>query len=127
MAVYVSQQPVPNKHQWVPDLSSATQYGPLNFVFSGGEQPYMYPQRSLDHAADTLRNFDPDIDFLLCPNVGDPASIWVCILALTIRQINRVKFLYWMKPHRGQPGYYSPIEFSLKELQDGHQRNSQAS
>ena len=33
-------------------------------------------------AQELLKDFDPEVDFLLWPNSGDPAALWTCCFAL---------------------------------------------
>jgi len=127
MTVYVSQEPTPNRHDWVPNLEPATKYGALRFIFNGDEQPYMFPKRSLAHAVDILRGFDQKTDHLLWPNTGDPTAMWCAILALNVLGFKRISFLYWNKPRGNRQGYYAPIEFDLKESIHGPERNNRAS
>jgi len=119
MTVYVSQQPTPNRHSWVPNLEPATKYGSLKFIFQGDDHPYMWPQRSLDHAVKILQNFDPECDHLMWPNTGDPTAMWCAIIALAHMGFERISFLYWNKPRENRQGYYAPIEFNLKEMHHG--------
>lgn len=119
MSVYVSQQPVPNRHQWVPNLEPATKYGALKFIFQGEDQPYMKPQKSLAQAKEILKDFDSDQDYLLWPNTGDPAAMWCAILALTSIGVEVIPFLYWNNPRGNKVGYYAPMQINLKEQTDG--------
>lgn len=115
MTVYVSQQPVPNKRQWAPNLQPAMEYGKLKFVFEGNQSPYQHPAQSLSSAVQVLRSFDSEQDYLLWPNTGDPASMWCCVMALVVLQVPKITYLYWQQPYKGRDGYYAPVEFSLKE------------
>ena len=124
MTVYVSQQPILNRHNWMPNLEPATKYGQLKYIFQGDAQPYQTPQRSLAHAIDILQDFKPKQDHLLWPNTGDPTAMWCAILAFQVLGIDCVSFLYWNKPRGNSQGYYAPIEFNLKEMLNGTKRDS---
>ncbi len=119
MTVYVSQQPIPNRHNWTPNLEPATKYGALKFIFQGESQPYLKPQSALLHAMEILANFNQEQDYLLWPNTGDPTAMWCAILALTQLEFTRISFLYWNKPRGNKQGYYAPMEFNLKESNNG--------
>ncbi len=119
MTVYVSQQPVTNNRGWVPNLAPAMEYGKLKFVFPGGTHPYQTPNKSLSEAVDVLRKFDPEQDYLLWPNTGDPASMWACIMALVLLGVRSASYLYWQPEYRDKPGHYIPVEYSLKEHYHG--------
>lgn len=127
MTVYVSQQPIPNRHNWTPNLEPATKYGQLKFIFQGDSQPYQTPQKSLFHAFKALRGFDPERDYLLWPNTGDPTAMWCAVIALGILSMPKINFLYWNKPRGNAIGYYAPIEFDLREIRDGIIRDHQTS
>ena len=114
MTVYVCQRPMPNRRGWVPNLEPAITYGPLEFVFDGGANPYRTPNIGLDLALRKLTRFNPERDFLLWPNAGDPAASWCCILALTQLGVKSMSFLYWMAPSQSRSGYYSPVRFQLQ-------------
>ena len=115
MTVFVSQQPVPNRYNWMPDLGAATKYGKLHFIFQGEEQPHSSPQASLIKTVKTLQNFDPNEDYLLWPNTGDPVAMWCAIIALTRRDFDHIRFLLWHRPRGNRSGYYDPLEFNLTQ------------
>jgi hypothetical protein len=54
------------------DLTPATQYGPLIYIFGGGGQVALQPDLMVDSIEERLseEKFDPGADFLLCQ--GDP-------------------------------------------------------
>jgi hypothetical protein len=114
--VFVTQRPIPNKKNgWTPDLSPATSYGRLEYVFESDKQVFCTTAKSLERAKDFLEDFNPDRDFLLWPNSGDPAALWVCIHALAGMGLPCVKYLYWERGFNqagerdSKKGFYSPI------------------
>lgn len=112
--VYVTQQPKPNRLGWTPNLSGAAEFGKLAYVFSGSDTPYCDPERAMDEARHALHSFDPDEDYVLWPNSGDPASIWVVLMTLSRFPINKIRFLYWERKMTGgvrsrTDGFYSPV------------------
>ena len=116
--VFITQQPRPNKVNWVPNLTPALGYGTIHFVFGPEDKPYAAPQWAMDHAQVALRDFDPDEDYILYPNSGDPAAMWVIIMALSRMRINHIRFLYWeRKFENGErskaDGFYTPIDIPL--------------
>lgn len=128
MTVYVTQEPSPkvrkdrngNETIWVPDLSSASDYGEIRYVFSSGEQVHMDSANCLRRANAVLRDFDPEEDFILYANSGDPASKDMCI-AILARYYDKIPQLYWNrkiidgKRDRSQ-GFYQPFIMDLTEF-----------
>jgi len=116
--VFISQQPRPNKNNWMPNLSPAMAFGRFIFVFGGDEQPWCTPDNSMEHAQQLLKDFDPEEDYVLWPNSGDPMAIWIIVAALARFPINKIRFLYWeRKLEHGErskvEGFYSPITLHL--------------
>lgn len=119
--VYITQQPVKNRRNWVPNLEPATHYGKLQYIFSGDDKPFQNPRTSILHASRYLASFDWQNDFLLWPNTGDPASFMAAILALTellYDDAEYIQFLYWERKrtpegHSSREGFYVPIRFPL--------------
>ena len=119
MTVYVIQQPVPNQHNWTPDLTPATEFGELKYIFGGGENVYALPGPMMKKAKKALLDFDPENDYLLWPNMGDPAALWTVCLVLPIMGFQKVRFLYWNRKRiSGQRdyknGFYAPITYEFK-------------
>ncbi len=118
--VYVTQRPIPNKKtQWVPNLAPASKYGKLIYVFESDHQVFSTTSKSLDRAKDILEDFNPDRDYLLWPNSGDPAALWVCIHALAGSGLPWINYLYWERGFNEQgqrassKGFYSPIRIEF--------------
>ena len=112
--IYVTQRPVPNRVGWVPNLSQADRYGKLVYVFEGGKQVFSRTDQGLKHAKEMLEDFNPDHDYILWPNSGDPAALWCCQHALAGMGVPYIKYLYWERGFKdgkrsNSEGFYSPI------------------
>lgn len=108
--VYVIQRPKPRKgDSWVPDLSKATQYGRLEFIFSAEDVIFREPEKAIAKLTQKLDlNFRPEKDYLLWCNFGDPAASWLVPFFLGRYGIRSLRYLYW-----DQAGFYHPVEFNL--------------
>jgi hypothetical protein len=116
--VFITQQPKPNKANWMPNLSPAMPYGHFIFVFGANEQPWTDPDGAMEKAQVALRDFDPDEDYVLWPNSGDPAACWIILLVLARFSINKIRMLYWERKMEDgvrsrTDGFYSPVTFNL--------------
>jgi len=66
MTVYVTQEPKPSyKNDWVPDLSSALEYGKIKFIFEADYNTTSSPSNSMRKAEYVLQSFDPENDYIL--------------------------------------------------------------
>ena len=122
MTVFVVQQPRPNKNNWVPDLSSAAEYGPLEYVFDSHEKVFALPGPSLFKAAKLMRDkFNFEKDYILWPSAGDPMAFAALMLAFKDLNIDYIHFLIWDRKRdaTGQRdprnGFYVPVKFVLKK------------
>lgn len=116
--VFITQQPRPNRQNWMPNLSPAMPYGHFIYVFKGDDKPWCNPESSVEHAQEILRDFDPDDDYILYPNSGDPAAMWIVLLVLARFPIDKVRILYWeRKLDNGErsrtDGFYTPVTIPL--------------
>jgi hypothetical protein len=124
MTVYVAQQPRPFRDRHsnsvrLPDLSPATQYGAVRFVFGDQDQPGLMPGQSVLQARKALATFCDD-DYILWAG-GDPVALMIA--GFVAAQINkgRVKFLRWEKnsnrvaPGQGAAGFYMPVDLRMDE------------
>ena len=116
--VFVTQQPRPNRANWTPNLSPALPYGHFIYVFAGEDKPWCNPEWAMEHAQTVLHDFNPDEDYILWPNSGDPAACWIIIAALARFPINHIRFLYWeRKLENGErvktEGFYTPVTIPL--------------
>lgn len=119
--VFVTHQTRPNKQGWTPNLTSATRYGSLHYVFSGSDRPSADPDGAIFQASEVLADFDQSKDYLLWPNSGDPAAIMAVMIVLGRMNITRIRFLNWERKlvhgrRDPQQGFYSPIIFRLPAL-----------
>lgn len=116
--VFITQQPVPNRLNWVPNLEPAAKYGEFVYIYQGAEKPWTDPAGAMDQASQILKNFNPEEDYILWPNTGDPAGVWAILLVLARLPIHKVRFLYWERKltdgvRSRTEGFYSPITFNL--------------
>lgn len=118
MTVFVTQQPIPNKHNWTPDLTPAAQYGKLQYVFNQG--PLFNEIKSAQRAAEiALKHFDPETDYVCWPCAGDPAALYVIIMTLMKLGHRKINYLYWSRKlnHDGvrvrSSGEYLPIPIEV--------------
>jgi len=124
MTVYVVQQPRPNKKGWTPDLSSASEYGNLFYIFEPNEKVFALPGPSLFKARKILRErFNENEDYILWPSAGDPMAFACLMLALGELNLHEVNFLVWDRKRRGgvrveNAGFYVPTKFKLREKKD---------
>ncbi len=126
MSVYIPQQPLPTRTGWMPDLSPATKYGELKFVFGGGEVVYTNPAKAIKIARQKLKDFNPDRDFICWPSSGDPASIYITVQVLSAMGYHKLTYLCWnrRRDKNGNvikaSGYYCPIEINAGEENHGN-------
>lgn len=119
--VYVIQQPRPNQVGWMPDLSSATDYGKLEFVFDAHERVYALPGPSRFKATKVLKGFNPEEDYILWPNVGDPAAFAIVMDVIASMDVDLYKMLYWDRKRNQEGkreknmGFYVPVTVNRKE------------
>jgi hypothetical protein len=116
--VFITQQPKPNHVGWMPNLSPAMQFGRFVYVFSSDSAPWTNPDEAIETAAAALAKFDPEEDYLLYPNSGDPAAMWIILLVLARFSISKLKILYWERKlvdgeRSRKDGFYSPITIKL--------------
>lgn len=125
--VYVIQRPRPRSHDgWEPNLSPASQYGKLDFIFESSDRVYANTAAAIGKADSRLCRFNPENDFLLWPNQGDPACVWIVTMLLTSRGHNRLRFLYWSRGKSAdggglsnEAGYYLPVDVDLSSFLAG--------
>lgn len=116
--VYITQQPVPNRSGWMPNLTSAEKYGALEYVFEPEDYPYLKPKAAMAQAARSLRDFNQFDDYILWPNTGDPAAAWAVMLTLARKGIHQIKTLYYERGMKdgersNRDGFYSVVTFTL--------------
>ncbi len=122
MTVYVAQQPSVNKNGFTPDLSSASEYGELKFVFDASDKVYSIPNPSYQKACRSLKNFNPETDYVLFAPNSDPASWFAVALILGAMNLESVTMLYWNRKRDehgvrdGKTGFYFPCKFNLKQF-----------
>lgn len=118
--VFIVQRPRPRKtDSWVPSFDTAKEYGRLEFIFEASDHPYGDHEFALRKVAEKLKTFDPDRDYILFTNFGDPACIFFVLQYLGFcRGLSRINYLYWTKgrsqggtagPLTPATGYYFPL------------------
>lgn len=121
--VFIIQRPQPKAEDgWTPDLSPCLQYGAMEFVFEIGERAFADPAAARRKAEKKLEDFDPEKDFILWGNFGDPATMWLVIMILVARGFKKLKYLYWSRRKSlaskfsdSPPGFYMPIEIDVSQ------------
>lgn len=112
MTVYVVNQPARRTTGIVYDISPATEYGPLDFVFTmHQERPSNDPDWALDTAHEKLKAFDPEKDYVLWAG-GDPFSLAV-VTAILSDNHDVFSFLKWERDRETREGRYTPITLNM--------------
>lgn len=116
--VFITQQPRPNRLGWLPNLSPASQFGKFVYVFTAADAPWTNPDAAMEKATDLLRDFNEDEDFVLWPNSGDPAAMWIILAILARFPLRKIRILYWeRKLENGErmkgDGFYTPVTINL--------------
>ena len=120
MTVFITKSPVPDNKGWMPDLSSAQNYGPAKFVFEGHEHVYALPGPSLHKARRVLKDFDWTTDYLLHPNSFDQMALVCAMTAILELAPDYVNILYFDRAMKEdgtrdrRSGSYYPIRLELK-------------
>lgn len=128
--VFITQQPKVNRQGWSPDLSPAADYGKFVYIFDSNEFIYQDTVAGMRKAYSKLEDYNPEHDYILWPNTGDPAAIWCTIMAICGMGFNDITFLYWDRKRdesgqrSKQQGFYVPVHVStdltdiMKRLND---------
>jgi hypothetical protein len=103
----------------LPDLSPATPFGPISYIFDDTDHPSLTPAEALQKCRKVLADFGDD-DYLLTAG-GDPAGIIAASMVAAAVNRGRVKYLRWERnnPNSVAPdqsasgGYYIPVDFRL--------------
>jgi hypothetical protein len=112
MTVFVVNQPARRTTGNVYDISPATEFGLLDFVFTMNEErPSSDPDWALDKAHNKLSGFDPNEDYVLWAG-GDPFSLAVITSVLTDNH-DFIRFLKWERHHETREGAYVAITLDL--------------
>ena len=77
--VFVIQEPIPNKHAWVPDLSLLSGYGSIHYLLDKIDKPWKDPEAAREKVKHRLEIEEPiwAQDYLCWPNAGDIVSVYV--------------------------------------------------
>lgn len=94
--VFVTQRPVPNHRDWVPNLAPATVFGEIKYVFEPEDFICTNPKDAMEKAKTRLADFNPETDYILYPSTGDPAAVYViCLCIGHWFTDHEIQFLYW--------------------------------
>lgn len=116
MTVFVIQEPSPNRNNFMPDLSSAAEYGKLEYVFFSDEQVFADTGNSREAAREVLADFNPKHDYILWPGMGDYAAFAQTINALRDNGVEEFSMLYWNRKRNTDggrsrtKGFYTPCK-----------------
>lgn len=122
MTVFVVQKPKPGPSGNTYDVSPATEYGEIIFIFDAYENPSANPVSSLQKIRTVLESkFNPDSDYVVWAG-GDPYGLFlvgfvVCESNLPLRWLRferlrtRPQVSDPTNPHQiVKSGYYLPVE-----------------
>lgn len=120
MTVFITKRPVSDRMGWVPDLSAANTYGPMEFIFEGHERVFALPMPSLHKARRSIgKNFNYERDFLLHPNSLDQMALICCLTAILDQRPPYINILYYDRAknedgtRNQRSGTYYPIKLEL--------------
>ncbi len=123
MTVYIVQKPKPNRQNWMPDFTTAAQFGDFEFIFEAHHKVFRNTAEAATIADEKLRDFDPQKDYLLWA-ASEPAAVYAAIMVLIARGHDAIRFLQWNRSGEGQPGYYAPMEIDISHLPDLYEGES---
>lgn len=117
--VFITQRPKPKANGFMPDLTPATEFGEIVYVFDSNDYVFASPEISMERAKQVLDDFDPDNDHLLYPMTGDPAAVY--IIAMIMGYWFSDKNISWLRWDRNvdsngkrvKSGAYVPINIPL--------------
>ena len=113
MTVYVVHRPQQRGPDNSYDVSSAVEYGPLEYIYEDGFIPYRDPERAETIAWDKLKDFTSD-DYLLWAG-GDPAGMVIVSMILGFRTDGEINLLRWDRDKDTRQmlgGRYVPIKLT---------------
>lgn len=126
--VFITQKPKANREGWTPDLSPASHYGAIHFIFDTSERASNDPSTAMRIATLRLFSFDSERDYIVWPATGDPACLYATMMVLlSVLRVPKIQFLYWerriIEGERSKTeGFYTPLTFHVpKELQSNKQ------
>ena len=113
--VIVINQPHQHRNGMIYDVTPATKYGDVEFLFTSDmPNPSNAPEEAVRVAHERLANFDIDNDYLVWAG-GDPLGM-VIASAVLGSYCAGVKYLRWERAReRNGAGYYSPLYVQIFE------------
>lgn len=117
MTVFVVHKPFHRPNGPTYDVSSAGEYGDIEFVFNNNFQPYTDPKRAMDMAWDKLSGFDSDNDYILQAG-GDPIAMAIVCMVISRLTGGEARLLRWDRARDPESkallgGRYIPISLSI--------------
>ena len=119
MTVFIACKPKPGPQGNTYDVSPATEYGEVKFIFDAYENPSSNPRASIEKIRMALNSFDAQKDYVTTAG-GDPyAAILVgfvlCEMNLPLKYLRferlRSRAAEGTDPHQViKSGYYLPVE-----------------
>ena len=118
--VYILQEPNSER-----DLSSASKFGKINFIFGSNEKPALNTESSMDKLYDAMEGYDPEQDFI-CFAGGDPLLEFLCGVVVVNLGVPHITRLIWNRERspngqRNGNGFYVPKKIVLNEGNYGYQ------
>lgn len=117
--VFIVQEPKARKESgWLPDFSTAEEYGRLVHVFKASHHPsYMNKLDLHKHLDMVLRDFDAHKDYILWSG-GDAAAL-IHVSAYIAKRFGSVQMLRWDNRRNEQKqrigGYYKPVTLVFED------------
>ena len=115
MTVFVIHKPQPRAGAY--DVSSAVEFGEIEYVFEDTFIPYRDPKRAEEIAYQKLRQFNSDEDFLLWAG-GDPVALIIASMVAGFATDGCIKVLRWDRVRDSMSkellgGKYVPITLDI--------------
>lgn len=109
--VFVINKPFNNIGGKIYDISPASKYGEIVYVFSDKTvKPSNNTKKALEHARNVLSNITPD-DYILWAG-GDPLGNTIVSCAVSEYLGGIIKYLKWENINK-KGGYYTPVILDL--------------
>ena len=119
--VYVIQAPRQTSNGVGVDLTSANDFGQIEFILPSYAQPSLDPEGAMRDLRRAFENFGPE-DYVASVG-GDPAAIFLAGLVLPEFFSGEIRWLRWerrrdVKGNRDGTGYYLPTKIPYFEEED---------
>ncbi len=95
------------------DLSSAAEFGSVEFLLSQDEKGSLTPAFVMDKLLTKLSDFDPESDYLFTSG-GDPLNFPLAVAALKELGVDKFKYLRWERSrNNASGGFYVATDVRL--------------